>query len=398
MTEAAVPTLSRPHPGAAPAWPVQDTPHSVRDAAGRRWPAPDGIPFMRQGREELAAAALVRLDAEDAEAALILLLADQDDWWRGPTADPAALRDLVRGRNSLTLRAAMQLLGWGPVADYFAHRWSDPTFVAGLALTEAHWHAPHRAFELACGIGHHLRALDQHGVTVTGADVVFAKLWVARQWVVPRAQLICMDAALPWPFLDAAGSAPAAGGYDLVVCHDAFYFLEPKPAILARLRALRDPTRGMLLVGHVHNRDWPNLSSGSAVTAAEMAALFPDALLYDDADLTRALIERRAPRPEPEAAGMRDAEAFAAVEGPGMRPARAVTDGLALPPPGVRLRRNPLYGADGRIAWPSERYAREYGPRATYRETTDVPAETMMAPGWAEAARRRELLDLPERW
>ena len=351
---------------------------------------PDGIPFMRQGREELAATALARLDAGENEAALVLLLADQDDWWRGSAADPAALRDLVHRRDALTLRAAMQRLGWGPVADYFAYRWSDPTFVAGLALTEAHWAAPRRAFELACGIGHHLRALDQRGATVTGADVVFAKLWVARHWVVPRARLICMDAAAPWPFA-------TFGGFDLVACHDAFYFLEPKPAILARLRALRDPARGVLLVGHVHNRDWPNLSSGSAITTEEMTALFPQAVLYDDAELTQALIERRAPRPASGPAVLRGAEAFAAAE-PGLRPARAVTDGLALPAPGTPLRRNPLYGADRRIAWPSERYAREYGPRATYREPTAVPAEATMAPAWAEAARRRELLDLPERW
>jgi hypothetical protein len=28
----------------------------------------------------------------------------------------------------------------------------------------------------------------------------------------------------------------------------------------------------------------------------------------------------------------------------------------------------------------------------------DLPLETAMAPEWAEAARRRELVDLPERW
>jgi hypothetical protein len=117
---------------------VPDTPHSVRDAAGRRWPAPEGIPFLHAGREALATEALARLDAGDAEGALVALLADQDDWWRGPTAEPAALRELVRARDRLTLRAAMALLAWGPVADYFAHRWSDPTFLAGLALVEAH--------------------------------------------------------------------------------------------------------------------------------------------------------------------------------------------------------------------------------------------------------------------
>ena len=44
-----------------------DTAHSVRDDAGRRWPVVDGIPFLRHGREELAAEALNRLDAGDRE-------------------------------------------------------------------------------------------------------------------------------------------------------------------------------------------------------------------------------------------------------------------------------------------------------------------------------------------
>ncbi len=363
-----------------------DTAHSVRDAAGRRHPAPDGIPFLRAGREALAAEALARLDAGDREGALVSLLADQDDWWTGPAADPAALRRLVREHDMLTLRDAMEHLSWGPVGLYFAHRWSDPTFLAGLALVEAHWARPRDAFELACGIGHHLRELARRGVAVTGTDVVWAKLWVARHWVCPQARLLCLDAAQEWPDV---------GTFDLVACHDALYFLEPKPAILARLRGLLDRARGVLAVGHVHNRDWQNLSSGAAVTTAEMAALMPGAMLYDDAELTRALAEARAPHPaRPEA--LQGAEAFAAVEGPGLVPPRPVAG--MLPPDGVPLRRNPLYGADGRIAWPSPRYAQEYGGRATYPAESDAPDWAVLDAATREAARRRELLDLPERW
>jgi SAM-dependent methyltransferase len=354
----------------------------------RRVPVLDGIPFLRAGREALATEALARLDAGDREGALVLLLADQDDWWRGPAADPAALRQLVRQAHRLTLRQAMDLLAWGPVGTYFAHRWSDPTFLAGLALAEAHWTAPRSAFELACGIGHHLRELARRGVAVAGADVVFAKLWVARHWVVPDARLWCLDAAQDWP---------ALGTFDLVACHDAFYFLEPKPAILARLRALRDPRRGVLAIGHVHNRDCAGFSAGAAITAAELATLFPEALLYDDAELTRALAEARAPNPA-EAPALAGAEAFAVAEGPGLRRPAAVTGVLALPPDGAALRRNPLYGEDGRVAWPSERYGREYGTLVTYPRATRAPHRAVLDAATTEAARRRELLDLPERW
>jgi len=370
-----------------------DTAHSARDAAGRRWPVIDGIAFARASRPELAAEALARLDAGDRDGALVALLADQDDWWRGPTADEAALRALIRDRGRLTLRDAMAHLSWGPVGDYFAHRWSDPTFLAGLALMEAHWTAPRTAprtaFELACGIGGYLRALAQRGVACTGADVVFAKLWVARHWVAPEADLICLDAAItPWPVADDAR-------FDLVACHDAFYFLEPKGPILDRLRRLAGDA-GWLAVGHVHNRDWPNLSAGSALTAEELAGLFPDGTVYDDAELTRAAVERRAPRSAPPGA-LTGVEAFSVVAGPGAAPACAITGALTLPPEGAPLRRNPLY-RDGALAWPSERYATEYGPRATYPAHPTGPERAVAGAATAEWAMRRELLDLPERW
>lgn len=363
---------------------LADTPHSLASGA-RRWPVIDGIAYLRTNRDALTDAALALLDAGQAADATALLLADQDDWWHGPVAAPDGLRRLVRDRDRTTLREAFDLLCWGRVGDYFAHRWTDPTFLAGLALAEAHWAAPASGFELACGIGHHLRALHQQGVAVTGADVVFAKLWVARHWVVPEATLLCFDAGAPWPL--------AATSFDLVACHDAFYFLEPKRRILDRLRALA--AGGTLLVGHIHNRDWPNLSAGAAMSVDELVALAPDAVLYDDAELTRALVDGRAPRPAPPDA-LRSVEAFALVEGAG--PARPVAGRLGLSRGATALRRNPLYGPDRRIAWPSERYGAEYGPRATYPDRTSLPDRVPAAEAPPEAVRRRELVDLPERW
>ncbi|MBY0337520.1 MAG: hypothetical protein K2X11_12950 [Acetobacteraceae bacterium] len=361
-----------------------DTPHSVVHA-GRRWPVVDGIPFLRAGREELAREALAALDAGDRVAALALLLADQDDWWDGDAAPEADLRALARDPQTVTLREAMEALRWARVADYFAHRWSDPTFLAGLALTRAHWMAPRSAFELACGIGHHLRELSLRGVAVSGGDVVFAKLWLARHFVCPEARLACFDAAHPWPVADR---------HDLVLCHDAFYFLEPKQAVLARLRGLRGGGRGLLLISHIHNADRPGFSAGHAISRARLAGLFPAVLAYADEELTRALAEGRAPLP-----GRLDGtEAFAVAEGPGLGAPQSLADGVVLPPPGAALRRNPLYAEGGARRFPSERYASEYGARVTYPAVSDAPARAVLDASTAHWALRRELLHLPERW
>ena len=367
---------------------VADTSHSLADGEGERWPVVDGIAYLRVGREALVATVLERLDAGDRRGALIRLLADQDDWWSGPPADPQRLGALVDGAGHISFRAAMDLLSFGRVGDYFAHRWSDPTYLAALALMEAHWCEPSTAFELACGAGHYLRELVRRGVACAGADVVFAKLWLARHWIAgPDVELACFDAATPWPI--------ASDDFDLVLCHDALYFLEPKSEIVARLRGLA-AAGGLLAIAHVHNRGYPNLSPGAAVTGAELAGLFPGAIVYDDAELTRALVERRAPRPA-SWASLGQAEAFSLVESEHPTP-RALVEGLTVPPPDADLVRNPLYGADDRVVWPSERYREEYARRATYPLRSNAPERARRTASTEPMARSRELVDLPERW
>jgi SAM-dependent methyltransferase len=369
-----------------------DTPHSLA-APGERWPVVEGIPYLRVGREDLVRDVLTLLDAGCSDEALVRLLADQDDWWAGPPADEVSLSRLVRGRAELSLRDAVNLLAWGRVGDYFVHRWTDPTYLAGLALVEAHWTAPQRVFELACGIGHFLRELQNRGCAVAGGDVVFAKLWVAQNWVLARpAPLACFDAGVGWPI-----AGPPA---DLAMCHDAFYFLEPKAEILAALRRMAGPA-GWLAVGHIHNRERPGFSAGSAVAAEDIETLFPDGFVYDDAELTHALVEARPPTPQPPGR-LRHVEAFSVACGPGLRrPPRILDNGLTLPLPGAGLRRNPLYrSVDEKcaVAWPSERYEAEYATRATYPAQTNAPERAVSSPTVEAQARRRELVDLPERW
>lgn len=261
-----------------------DTPYSLREPDGRRWPVIDGIAYLRAGSESRAQVAVAALDAQDERHALKTLLGENDRWWDGPAPEDAALDRLIDQRDRLSLREAMALLGYGRVGDYFAHRWSDPTFVAGLALIDAHWTGPSTAFELACGIGHYLRELQRADVAVTGSDTVFSKLWLARHFVLqPEASLVCFDAEVPWPLVAHA---------DLVLCHDAFYFFERKAEIARRLKAA---TEDVLLVGHVHNRDADNYSAGAAISLADLRDLFPGAHIYADEELTVADVEGRVP-------------------------------------------------------------------------------------------------------
>ena len=353
-------------------------------ADGERWPVVDEIAFLRVDRRSLADAALSHLDAGDRDGALVLLLGDQDGWARTPPPTEDARREAVARRDVLSFRAAMELLAFGPVGTYFAHRWSDPTFLSGLALAQAYWGAPRSVLELACGAGHFLRAFTGHAAAVVGGDLVFAKLWLARHWVAPSATLVCFDAAEPWPFENRAA--------DLLFCHDAFYFLPEKRQVAAEM--LRVATR--VLVGHMHNALVDNLSAGEPLEPATYAAMFPAPDMFDDRELTAALVEARIPRK----AALHDlATAPAVALAMGTAAPGPAAGPLTAPPQGAALRRNPLYQG-GTIRWPSERYATEYGPLATYPTATDAPDAAVAGQTAAidALARRRVFLDLPERW
>ena len=372
-----------------------DTPHSLSDGEDR-WPVVEGIPFLRTGREKLRDKVLVALDAGDERAAAVELLRDQDDWAPDPPPDREAVETLLDGDQ--VLREAMILLGFGPVADYFTYRLSDPTYLAGLALVAAHWNAPETSFELACGIGHYSRELARRGVATAAGDVVFAKLWLARRYVAPETRLVCFDAAAAFPL--------EAGAADLALCQDAFYFLPEKASVARELSRLTGDG-GTVLVGHAHNAAAENHSSGAPLTPEGYAALFPDPLLYDDAELTEAFFTGRPPESK-DAGGLTGSEAICLVSGKENRPP---APDLTLPPPGTPLYPNPLYEVEGgdparlRLRWPSARYRDEYAPRSGYLpEEASIPQETIRkaAAGAAGSdrevdllARRRLLLDLP---
>ena len=378
-----------------------DSAHSLTDGENR-FPVIDAIPFLRVGRDDLRTRVLQKLDAGDEKGALILLFQDQDDWARSEPPSETDLQPLFENRN-LTLRDALRCLRYGAVADYFAHRWSDPTFVSGLALLEHH--LPRGAkivFELACGIGHYLREFDLRGIEAVGADVVFSKLWLARKFVAPDAKLVCLDANFNFPFADKS--------FDAAFCHDAFYFLPEKRHVAAELKRT---SRGAIIIGHAHNSDAENYSSGAAISTGEYAAMFDNPILYDDAELTWAAIEDRKPRTSA-ADDLENAAAIDLVDNFTGEPETLEScprKSFLLPTARENLKINPLLrDENGEIQtspfYPSERYTAEYAPLSDYLSLSAVDLEVLKSvasednsPNMpTDFARRRILLDLPEKW
>lgn len=368
-----------------------------------RWPVVEEIPYLRTDRERLREKVCGLLDHGEDEAALVELLRDQDDWAPAPPPDRNEVARAVgtaddagtsgSGGSGGFVREVMQGLGFDAVADYFSYRLSDPTYLAGLALIQEHWNEPRTSFEMACGVGHYTRELARRGVRASAGDVVFAKLWLARRFLVPEARLVCFDASRGFPVPDASA--------DLVLCQDAFYFLPDKPHVARELYRISGP-EGTILVGHSHNADTENLSAGDPVSVNRHADLFPDSALYDDEDLTQALIHEREPRIR-DARGLSRSEAVCLAR-PGLRREEVAPSSgpdLLLPPEGTSLYPNPLYERDSagdgefrellRLRWPSSRYEEEYARRSFY-----LPAEVEVGGGVLSLASSRGAGASPE--
>jgi len=357
-----------------------DTAHSLTDGTNRV-PVVSGIPFLRQGRDQLSRTLLSTLDAGDTTEALVLSLQDQDDWAPLPPPDATRVRDMVTG--DLSFRDAMAALNFGPVAHYFAHRWSAPTFLSAMGLLAAYAPLDRPLIDLACGTGQILREVALRGGTAIGVDQVFAKLWLGQRYL-GLDGLVCADAeTLPFG---------PAGGPRTVLCHDALYFLPDatKKDVIARMTQAAGPG-GTVLLGHCHVRDHPHAGDRAhPLTVAEWHALMPNATCHDDAALTRWFLDRGAAPLSPH-----DGAPVAAISlATGERLAQPVT---YWNPVGA-LVENPLLVpiAGGlRPDWPLPAFAEEYAD-AEYLAVPDAASER--ARSRADRFARRTLLPLPEGW
>ena len=274
---------------------------------GRQHPLIDGILYCRRGITHERCLEFLR--SGDRVAALMLLLNDRDEYDRQPPASEEDLRKLIEAVDCGTLppmHRAMLDLKYGPVADYFAIRPATPTFLSGLGLLALTAKGCGRVTEVGCGLGHFLWWLRRCGIAGCGGiDVVFSKLWLARQYLVgdvPLAAIDVVDAAAR----DASDVEPSLvqeaseSLRHLVFCHDVFYFLKHKVEVLRYFhRAARPVPR--IAIGHTHQRGVDPNSSGEplavdAYLEAFRSAVGSDPAAFDDADLL-ALTLGRCDRP-----------------------------------------------------------------------------------------------------
>jgi SAM-dependent methyltransferase len=190
------------------------------------------------------------------------------------------IRSALADRDATFIDLAADL---GRVADldYFRYRFSDLSYLASAALLTPLSKGP--VLDLGCGAGHLLRALAARipkGLIV-GVDLNFNLLYLARRFLAPQALLVCADASLPLPFVDAA--------FEASVCADVFQYL-PDPALSAS--ELLRITRGPILLSHLWT---PSSQSPGGFPPEQYRAFFSSrkAALHDERRLIEHFLRTR---------------------------------------------------------------------------------------------------------
>jgi len=369
------------------------------------FPVVAGIPVMHLQSEAVAARAALEAGAPD--RAFRELVAPGDEalarrFEKAAVSSSATYRDLV------------DLLGAGFEGGYFLHRFSDPSFVvantlvrvvAGAVLGEEG-----RAIDLCGGSGHLSRTLL--GLSSSApviADLSFAKLWLASNFVSPGCEPVCCDSNAPLPF--------SRGSFRFALCADAFMFVWTKRQLvseMARLIEGRGP--GALVITHAHNAAVWSPSHGQALSHAGYRdlfetlepRLFAESGLLDDVvsggplDLSRRdTADTLDADPALDIVAVRGGDVF-------RRHTLPVVDAA----PGV-LRLNPHYevetsGATARLRlrFPSPEYEEEFGACRRYLPDDVIVARTTLEDLAAgrrsgpllELLRHRVVLALPARY
>jgi uncharacterized protein YbaR (Trm112 family)/SAM-dependent methyltransferase len=364
------------------------------------YPIVDGIPLVILADE--VSAAIRAIERDDRKEALRQVL--------DLPAQRHALFDALRTDAAATFSRAVRALLPDGEGDYYVLRFGDPTFVVADAVTRAvaaRLDVPPgtRLVDVCGGCGHltaTLSALSEahQGVTPTLLDRSFWRLWLARRFLAPRADVICCDANAPLPL--------STGCAALTVCNDAVHYVWGKRLLVSELHRVT-AWAGAVVITHAHSALGDNATAGNTLTPVGYASLFerhPPATARDD-ELLEWALGRRAARwcDDPSDCGQADAVAIVGMPATAGRPEdRApefhgrdtqwvVNPLLAITTAGDRARLT--------IAWPSEHYAAEFAAVRRYLdEDIELPAAVLadleaLAGARPDLVARRVLLRVP---
>jgi SAM-dependent methyltransferase len=169
-------------------------------------------------------------------------------------------------------QAALQAARPSGYADFLFHRFANPSLLGLIPPLVVFGDAfgresTVRVLDILCGVGHASAILGvlRPQTEIVMADSDFVNLSLARQFLDPCGVLICLDAALPLPFVDSS--------FDGLLCLDGLHYVRPKNSLLREVDRVLN-ANGVWLFAHMHNVAGDNANPGSPLTAEGYATRF----------------------------------------------------------------------------------------------------------------------------
>ena len=173
------------------------------------------------------------------------------------------------------------------VGHYFIQRLTQPRHLAALSLAAAVAADSKPVVDIACGVGHlaHYFNCRQDRMPVTGVDLNFFQLWIARHFMAPQSHFVCANVNDGLPFKDDCFSA--------TFCSDAYHYIRNYALLLGEVGRCA-PGRMVTLTRVGNASVTPN--EGFERSLDTYLAEFPGPVrAFHEAELTKCYLRRSDP-------------------------------------------------------------------------------------------------------
>lgn len=209
-------------------------------------------------------------------------------WRRSLAAHLRANRERLSARRLFELYYG-DYSGSEGMADYFVYRFGQPRHLAALSACSLLRGRPGVTLDLACGAGHlaHFLTYGLPDARVIGIDREYIRLFIAKHYMAPAAEFICMSADTTLPF--------RARTLSSVLCSDAFHYLHDKSVAARELERVLGDDAATVLTRVANAHLVPH--EGYELGPEEYRALFPNLMtsVLGETALVEGYLARRLP-------------------------------------------------------------------------------------------------------